>query len=94
MSLRMLYLIFSRLCGWMLLLTDSATFLHGWYLPEMLRLSASKDVELLVFAPRGCCSAENRREAPPGLGRYVVSWRDRADQFLVGGARKLGEWAV
>jgi hypothetical protein len=94
MSLRMLYLIFSRLCGWLLLLADSATFLPGWDLRGTLRSSASKDVELLVFAPRGCCSAENRREAPPGVGRHIVSWRDRADQFLVGGARKLGEWAV
>jgi putative transposase len=39
-SLRMLYLIFSRLCGWLLLLARS---------------SASKDVELLVLR-HDCCA--------------------------------------
>jgi putative transposase len=92
MSLRMLYLIFSRLCGWLLLLTDSATFLHGWYLRGTLRSSASKDVELLV---RHEVAVLRRTAAKPRL--------DWADTLCLGvivptsswlGERGSSEWAV
>src|SRR5690348_9068678 len=52
--LRLLYLIFVRLCGWLILLG---------------RPSASKDAELLVFATRGRRAAPRQFPATAGLGR-------------------------
>jgi hypothetical protein len=84
MSLRMLYLIFSRLCGWLLLLTDSATFLHGWDLRGTHRWSASKDLELRAAGVRHEVAVLRRTAAKPRL--------DWADTLCLGVIVPTSSW--
>ena len=59
MSLRLLYMIFVLLCGWLVLLG---------------RAPASKDIELLVRRHEVAVLRRTQAQAPAGLGPAVRSW--------------------